>query len=71
MNIVLHCSNFRYKLVIAEDLANLLEPIRRKIEDYLNNRDYLLAVLKDGRHRAVETASNTMAEVKKKIGVLD
>lgn len=58
-------------MVLAEDLVILLDPIRRKIEDYLNNRDYLLTVLKDGRHRALETASNTMAEVKKKIGVLD
>lgn len=61
---------FRYKLVLAEDLIDLLDPIRQKIEDYLNNREYLLAVLKDGRQRAMETATNTMVEVRSKIGVL-
>lgn len=56
--------------MLAEDLVNLLDPMRRKIEDYLKNRDYLLTVLKDGRNRAIGTATNTMDEVKKKIGVL-
>lgn len=63
--------NLRYKLILAEDLINLLDPIRLKIEDYLKNRDYLLAVLNDGRIKATETAAKTMSEVKQRIGVLE
>lgn len=63
--------NLRYKLILAEDLINLLDPIRLKIEDYLKNRDYLLAVLNDGRIKAIETAAKTMSEVKQRIGVLE
>lgn len=48
---------------------NLLDPIRLKIEDYLNNRDYLEKVLKDGRDLAAQTAEVTMDEVKSRIGV--
>lgn len=60
---------FRYKLVLAEDLVNLLDPIRLKIEDYLKNRDYLEAVLKDGFNSATQTAATTMTEVRRRIGV--
>lgn len=60
---------FRYKLVLADDLVELLDPIRLKIEDYLRNRDYLESVLRDGRDAASQIAQNTMAEVKTKIGV--
>lgn len=60
---------FRYKSVVAEDLVELLDPIRLKIEDYLRNRDYIESVLRDGRDAASQIAENTMAEVKTKIGV--
>lgn len=60
----------RLKMTLAEELIQLLNPIRLKIEDYLKNRDYLLAVLRDGRDKAAETAENTMAEVRKKVGTI-
>ncbi|XP_031632535.1 tryptophan--tRNA ligase, mitochondrial isoform X2 [Contarinia nasturtii] len=59
----------KYKLVLADDLVNLLDPIRLKIEDYLKNRDYLEAVLKDGRDVASQTAETTLKEVKHRVGV--
>lgn len=55
--------------MLAEDLVNLLDPIRLKIEDYLKNRDYLEKVLKDGQVLAAETAEATIKEVKSRIGV--
>lgn len=55
--------------MLAEDLVNLLDPIRLKIEDYLKNRDYLESVLRDGRDLAAQTAETTMKEVKSRIGV--
>lgn len=54
--------------MLAEDLVNLLDPIRLQIEDYLRNRDYLEVVLKDGRDRAMQTAEVTIDEVKTKVG---
>lgn len=63
-------SNFsRYKLVLADDLVALLNPIRLKIEDYLKNRDYLESVLRHGRDWATESAEKTMTEVRSRIGV--
>lgn len=59
----------RYKQVLADDLIKHFDPIRLKIEDYLKNREYLVAVLKDGRDRASETAEKTIKEVKTRIGL--
>lgn len=55
--------------MLAEDLVNLLDPIRLQIEDYLKNRDYLESVLKEGHDIAAQTAEATMKEVKSLIGV--
>lgn len=56
---------------MAEDLIQLLDPIRLKIDDYLKNPEYLMAVLRDGRDKATETAETTMTEVKNKIGTIN
>lgn len=55
--------------MLADDLVNLLDPIRRKIEDHLKNRDYIESVLKNGREWALESAEKTMHEVRQRIGV--
>lgn len=55
--------------MLAEDLVNLLDPIRLKIDDYLKNRDYIESVLRDGREWALESAENTMHDVRQRIGV--
>lgn len=55
--------------MLGDDLVNLLDPIRLKIEDYLKNRDYLETVLKDGRDVATQTAEKTMKEVKNLVGI--
>lgn len=60
----------RLKMSLAEDLIQLLNPIRLQIDDYLKNRDYLQAVLRDGRDKATETAESTMDEVRKKVGAI-
>lgn len=61
--------NFRYKLMLADDLIELLNPIRLKIEDLLNNRDYLESVLKNGHKWAIQSAEQTMNDVRVRIGV--
>lgn len=40
------------------------------MEDYLKNKDYLIAVLRDGRDKASETAEKTMTEVRKRVGTI-
>lgn len=55
--------------MLADDLVNLLDPIRLKIEDYLKNRDYIETVLRSGREWALESAGKTMCEVRQRIGV--
>lgn len=60
---------YRYKVILAEDLVNLLDPIRLKIEDYLKNRDYIESVLRDGREWALESADKTMRDVRHRIGI--
>lgn len=55
---------------MAEDLVQLLDPIRLQIDHYLKDPDYLMAVLKDGRDKAAETAAKTMTEVRKHIGTI-
>lgn len=59
----------RYKLVLADDLVELLDPIRRRIEDYLKNRDHIETVLKQGREWALNSAEKTMTDVRQRIGV--
>lgn len=55
--------------MLADDLVELLEPIRRKIEDYLKNRDHIETVLKNGREWALNSAETTMHDVRRRIGV--
>lgn len=60
---------YRYKLVVAEDVINHFDPIRLKIEDYLQNRDYLVQILRRGQATASERAEKTMQEVKQRVGI--
>lgn len=60
----------RYKLLVANELIAVLDPIRLQIEDYLNNKDYLVAVLREGRDKASETAEKTMTEVRQRVGTI-
>ena len=59
-----------FKLAVGEAVAEGLRPIREKKADYLNNKDYLLSVLKDGKERAERIADRTLRKVYKKVGLL-
>lgn len=54
---------------LAEILIEKLRPIRKKREELLGNKDILLDILKIGDERARALASQTMKEVRKKVGV--
>lgn len=59
----------KYKLRVAETVIDHLNPIRSKIEEYMNNPEYLVRVLEEGRDKAAEVAERTMLEVKERVGL--
>lgn len=59
----------KYKLRVAETVIDHLNPIRSKIEEYMNNPEYLVHVLEEGRDKAAEVAERTMLEVKERVGL--
>ncbi|OTF75939.1 tryptophan-tRNA ligase, mitochondrial-like protein [Euroglyphus maynei] len=62
-------STFEFKIELGDRLAEYLRPIRMRIIDHKNNRDYLEAVLKDGSSKAIEIAEKTIDEVKLAVGL--
>lgn len=56
------------KKQLAEDIIKVTGPIREKINDILENREYLAGVVKDGAEKARESASKTIREVREIIG---
>lgn len=59
----------RYKLQVAEAVIAHMDPIRRRIEEYMGNRDHLVDVLRLGGERASTVAQRTIEEVKQKVGL--
>ena len=61
--------------VFKEDLAEIiiesLSPIQKKYKELSANPDYIKKVLRDGVEKAKAIASQTMAEVRSKIGFLE
>jgi len=57
------------KKQLAEDIIAYTEPIRNRIDEYLNNDAYLAKVAKMGADKARESASKTLAEAKSLIGI--
>lgn len=60
---------FRYKFEVADAVVAHLNPIRLKIEDYMQNPEYLVSVLRQGSEKASEIAETTLDEVKRKMGL--
>lgn len=58
-----------FKKSLANLLIDSLEPFRKKREEYLARKVYVEETLKLGAKRASNTASTTIAEVEKKMGL--
>jgi tryptophanyl-tRNA synthetase len=56
------------KKQLAQDINQVINPIRQKIQDYSSNQEYLRKVVKIGRDKARESASKTLHEVREIIG---
>jgi len=57
------------KKQLAEDIVNYLAPIREKFDHIFNDKEYLGKVAEAGKEKARISASQTIAEVKKAIGI--
>lgn len=57
------------KKELAEILIEKLDPIRKKREKLLKNKNTLLGILKKGDRKARAVASETMKDVREKVGV--
>lgn len=64
-----HMDTGKYKLHLSEVLVEHFHPIRKRMSELYNNRDYVERVLNNGREQAAEAASQTMAQVKDIIGL--
>jgi tryptophanyl-tRNA synthetase len=56
------------KKQLAEDIIKVTDPIRMKINDILNDPDYLGKVVSAGAEKARASASKTISEVREIIG---
>jgi len=59
-----------FKLAVGEAVAEGLKPIQERKKRLLENKDYLLAVLKTGAEKASAIAFRTLRKVYKKVGLL-
>ena len=60
-----------FKKDLAEIIIESLSPIQKKYKELSANPDYIKKVLRDGAEKAKAIASQTMAEVRSKIGFLE
>ena len=59
-----------FKKLLAELVISKIEPISKKMSDYLKNKDYLKKMLKEGAEKADNISSTNLLEIKKIIGLL-
>ena len=59
-----------FKKLLAELVISEIEPISKKMNDYLKNKDYLKKILKEGAEKAEYISSKNLLEIKKIIGLL-
>jgi hypothetical protein len=60
---------YRYKLVVAEVIHEKLEPLRRKVQEYLSEPQYIEQVLDKGSKRASVIAPLTWQDVKTRVAL--
>lgn len=60
----------KFKDDLAEVVVEGLRPIQEKYDDYMNNKDYLEKVYKEGAENAERVARKTVRKVYKKVGFI-
>jgi tryptophanyl-tRNA synthetase len=59
-----------FKLAVGEACADTLEPIQKRFNELMNDRQYLDNVMKEGAEKASYAARKTLSKVYKKVGFL-
>lgn len=62
-------SIFRYKMLVADVVVSYVKPIQEKIEEYMQDQEYLFEVLRKGALASREIAEKTITEVRGKLGI--
>ena len=57
------------KKQLAEDMILFIRPIREKVNDILNNENYLKKIMEEGAEKAKQSAESTMKIVREAIGL--
>ena len=60
-----------FKKEVADAIIALLEPIRKRYEELIKNKEYLLQVLKAGNETAQNRAYEMLCKVYRKVGLLE
>ena len=60
-----------FKKLLTETVLEKMEPVSKKINELLNNIDYLKKVLDIGKEKAHQIAFNHLKEIKKIVGLLN
>jgi tryptophanyl-tRNA synthetase len=58
------------KLDTAQLVISTVEPIREKAKDYMNHKDYLLQILRDGAQKASQVAAPSVAKISEALGLI-
>ncbi|XZF14598.1 tryptophan--tRNA ligase [Chitinophagaceae bacterium MMS25-I14] len=66
-NVIIRYGDFKKQL--AEDMVAFVAPIREKAQELQHDEDKLRSILKEGAEKARESASKTIAEARKMIGI--
>lgn len=59
------------KGAVADAVIALLEPVQKRYAEYIDNKDYLTGVLKEGAEAAQARAYKTLSKVYRKVGFVD
>ena len=59
-----------FKKILGDLVISKIEPISKKMNDYLKNKDYLKKILKEGSEKANKISNENLLEIKKIIGLL-
>lgn len=66
---VSHLDTGKYKKIVSDVVIDHVEPIRKKIEEYSRDKNYLCNILSIGNEKARAVAAQTLKEVKKNVGL--
>jgi len=59
-----------FKMACGEVVADTVRPIREKVTDYMNNKDYIDEICKKGAFMASRLAQRTLEKTYKKVGLV-